>query len=207
MDREDEFEQFLGISTKETAGDMSSASHIPEKYSIYEASEYAGLTDIFDVVELKPSDTLVDFGCGLGRVLFYCNHRYMCGVTGVEYDRDIYDRLTQNAEYYHKRFLGQRRRFSLLHMKAEEYRIEPTDNFFYFFNPFSMDILEQVLDHIMISAGEHPRRITIILYYCTYDMMRIIRRYPFQLDHIIKLPSYNTDPDEKVYIYHYDQNK
>lgn len=202
MNREEQYERFLGIRTNE-----KELSHPMERsgqsaYAIYEASEYEGLIRIFNTLTLQPSDTLVDFGCGLGRVLFYCNHKFMCGVTGVEYDYDIYERLLDNAEYYHARFQGQRRRFSLLHMKAEEYRIEPTDNYFYFFNPFSREILEEILGNIAESVREHPRLVTVIFYYCTYSMMEAIRRFPFILDHIIKLPAYNVDVDEKAYIYH-----
>lgn len=202
MDREEQYEYFLGIRTSEKELPCPQNYSMPGAYAVYEASEYEGLIQIFDTLTLQPQDTLVDFGCGLGRVLFYCNHKFRCGVTGVEYDHDIYERLLDNAEYYHVRFQGQRRRFSLLHMKAEEYKIEPSDNYFYFFNPFSGEILEEILGHIVESVEMHPRRATVIFYYCTYSMMRAIRKYPFILDHVIKLPAYRDDVDEKAYIYH-----
>lgn len=204
MDREEQYERFLGIRTNEKELSCPQAHGEQSTYAIYEASEYEGLIRIFNTLTLRPQDTLVDFGCGLGRVLFYCNHKFMCGVTGVEYDHDIYERLLDNAEYYHARFQGQRRRFSLLHMKAEEYIIAPSDNYFYFFNPFSREILEEILGNIVKSVEKYPRRVTVIFYYCTYSMMCAIRKYPFVLDHIIKLPAYKEDVDEKAYIYHMD---
>ncbi len=200
MNREEEFEKFLGINTRKE--DASDNKWEEGGYAVYDTSEYEGLIRIFDKVPLKPTDTLVDFGCGMGRVLFYCNHRFMCGVTGVEYNHALYKRLLDNAEDYHARFQGQRRKFSLLYMKAEEYVVEPEDNFFYFFNPFSSDVLHTVLDHIFASVEKNPRHITIIMYYCTYDMMRTVREYPLVPKEIMKLSSYAEDPDEKVYIYH-----
>ncbi len=198
MINEKEFEDFLGINTIEEKTD---SSNIQGKYSIYEATHYDGLIDIFKEVIMTPYDTLVDFGCGLGRVLFYCNQQYMCKVTGVEYDKDIYDKLQDNVEDYCKRFKNQEKKILLLNMKAEEYVVEPTDNFFYFFNPFSREIMEIVIGNILQSVEKYPRDITFILYYCTYEIMTTLRQYPLTLEKIIKLPGYDNDPDEKAYIY------
>lgn len=199
MDREEQFEKFFGIRTNDE--EVTFSEDGKREYSVYEASEYEGLIQIFDKISLAPTDTLVDFGCGMGRVLFFCNQRFFCNVTGIEYDQEIYDRLVDNAEYYHVRFQGQRDKFTLLHMKAEDYVIRLTDNVFYFFNPFAVEIMETVLQRIMASLKGRPRKITLIFYYCTYDMLKMLRSYPFSLEHIIKLPAYRFDPDEKVYIY------
>lgn len=203
MDREEQYERFLGVKTDDEEVIIGKDSK--RKYSTYEASEYEGLVRIFDEISLNPHDTLVDFGCGMGRVLFYCNQRFMCKVTGIEYDGDVYKKLSDNAEYYHVRFREQRRKFSLLNMKAEDYLIEPTDNVFYFFNPFSMDVLESIIEKIIESVRLYSRKATLILYYCTYDIMRTFRKYPFVLHSIIKLPAYVLDPDEKAYIYTLEQ--
>lgn len=202
MDREEQFERFLGINTSDEEVIIGRNPH--RKYSVYEASEYEGLISIFDEVTLTPYDTLVDYGCGMGRVLFFCNQRFMCNVTGIEYDDKIYEALLDNAEYYHVRFQGQRDKFKLLHMKAEDYVVRPEDNYFYFFNPFSMGILESTFNRILASCKGKPRKITIIMYYCTYEIMTTLRKFPFKLERIIKLPAYRFDPDEKVYVYTYE---
>lgn len=202
MDREEMYEHFFGIRTNEE--EVIIGKDKGRIYSVYEASEYEGLLKIFDEITLEQSDTLVDFGCGMGRVLFFCNQRFMCNVTGVEYDNEIYEKLLDNAEYYHVRFKEQREKFQLLNIKAEDYEIKQGDNYFYFFNPFAMDILETVIGNIIRSVEAYPRKVTLILYYCTYDIMRTIRKYPFKLERIIKLPAYIFDPDEKVYVYTYN---
>ena len=201
MDKETQYEQFLGIKTNEETIIPGNTRKL--KYSLYEASEYEGLEQIFDLVQLKPEDTIVDFGCGMGRVLFFCNQRFLCRVKGIEYDKKIYEQLLDNAEFYHVRFREQREKFALLNMKAEDYEIAPEDTCFYFFNPFSKDILGDVLERILKSVEECPRRVSVIFYYCTYDMMSAIREYPFKLEHVVKLPDYRLDPDEKAYVYSY----
>lgn len=199
MDKETQYEQFLGIKTNDETIIPGNTRKL--KYSLYEASEYEGLEQIFELIKLSPEDTIVDFGCGMGRVLFFCNQRFFCKVKGIEYDRKIYDRLLDNAEFYHVRFGGQREKFTLLNLKAEDYEIAAEDTCFYFFNPFSKEILEGVLKKILKSVDEKPRKVSVIFYYCTYDMMSTIRDYPFKLEHVIKLPEYRLDPDEKAYIY------
>lgn len=199
MDKEKQYEQFLGVKTDEEQIIFGNTKKL--KYSLYEASEYEGLEQIFDLVQLASTDTLVDFGCGMGRVLFFCNQRFLCNVKGIEYDKRIYEQLTDNAEFYHVRFKNQREKFTLLNMRAEDYDIAPEDTCFYFFNPFARNILEDVLGRIIKSVEEHPRRVTIIFYYCTYDMMSAIREFPCKLEHIVKLPDYRLDPDEKAYVY------
>lgn len=215
------FEKFLGINTSEDesvsaenfAENSVEKNIVSEKsgtkiggrtdtetnYS-YAASEYDGLVKIFDRVSLTKDDTLVDIGCGMGRVLFFCNQKFMCHVTGIEYDSKIFEKLKENAAYYHVRFKNQEDKFHLLNIKAEDYDIQPHDNFFYMFNPFSRDILAKILDKIVCSVKCSPRKTTVILYYCTYEMMEAMRNTPFELKEIIKLGSYKDDPDEKVYI-------
>lgn len=199
MDKETQYEKFLGIKTNEETIILGNTKKL--KYSLYEASEYEGLEQIFDLIPLSAEDTLVDFGCGMGRVLFYCNQRFFCKVKGIEYDKKIFDKLLDNTEFYHVRFGGQRDKFTLLNMKAEEYAIAPEDSCFYFFNPFAKGILEDVLGKILKSVEAHRRKVTIVFYYCTYDMMSAIRNFPFKLEHIVKLPDYRLDPDEKAYVY------
>lgn len=207
MDNENMYELFLGIRTSDEEAPLSDMlagvkADSKTNYS-YEASEYSGLIKIFDYLTLLPHDTLVDFGCGMGRVLFYCNQRFMCNVTGIEYDKAVYGSLLENADSYHKRFKNQERKFLLLNMDANDYIIEKKDNFFYFFNPFSKDTLTSILKKIVESADCHHKKVTVILYYCTYNMMDCMRKTPFSLINIIKLSSYDSDPDEKVYIYEY----
>lgn len=200
MDREKQFEKFLGIKTDD---EEVLFGNYDKPYYAYEASEYDGLIAIFDAFPLKENDTLVDFGCGMGRVLFYCNQRFMCNVTGIEYDDELFERLLDNQAYYHVRFGGQEKKFHLHHMAAEDYIIRPEENYFYFFNPFSNEIMKKVLDRIVASVKGRPRKVTFFFYYCTYKTMELLREYPFKLEQIIKLPAYRFDAFEKAYVCSY----
>lgn len=72
MGSEKSFDSFLGIETiAETAfGDMDVCLPVNEEDNNYEVTYYNDLVTMFDEISMEPEDTLVDFGCGLGRVLF-----------------------------------------------------------------------------------------------------------------------------------------
>src|SRR5699024_1194077 len=73
---------------------------------------------------------------------------------------------------------------------AEQYEIQPEDNCFYFFNPFSVKIFKQVVYNILASVKEHIRTIEIVLYYPLPEYKRFLQMdTPFQLIQRIKVPN------------------
>lgn len=50
-----------------------------------QATRYAILKKIFADVEIRDTDSFLDVGCGMGRVLAYCvKERYPCSINGIE---------------------------------------------------------------------------------------------------------------------------
>ena len=196
MDRDIMYEKLLGIAT-----DLEQTDYHGGDYYIYQSTNYSSLERIFDSLNITKYDTLVDFGCGLGRVLFFVSLKFMCNVTGIEYEPELYSRLLDNNAYYHVRFGGQREKFTLLNMKAEDYDIKESDNYFYFFNPFRTEILDKIINKILESIKMNPRKIYIILYYCTPEYIEAMRKYPLKLYKALRMTAYFIDPDEKAYIY------
>lgn len=80
MDDEKAFDDFLSIDTTLCIG----AEQPTEENNIYQATYYRDLVTLFNAVSMEPEDTLVDFGCGLGRVLFYGTSMHYCRATGIE---------------------------------------------------------------------------------------------------------------------------
>lgn len=206
MQNEKMFDSFLGICTIEEREEAHIQQVVnienPEN-NIYQATYYQDLITLFNEISLEPEDTLVDFGCGLGRVLFYCNSRHYCNTIGIENDSVLYDKLLDNAKDYQSKFLDQEHRMIFLNLDAQEYEIRPEDNYFYFFNPFSASVFKKVLENIIDSVKKHPRDINLLLYYPTFEYQREIRDSKlFVQKKMIKLSGYDEDPDEKVIVYH-----
>lgn len=204
LSSEKEFDEFLCIDTGENDAFYDiTANNTESENNVYQATYYRDLVTLFNEVPIEPEDTLVDFGCGLGRVLFYGNSRHYCRTTGIEADKEIFDRLLRNAERYQKRFYDQEERMKFYNMPAQDYEVADGDNYFYFFNPFSVEVFRKVRDNIIESVRRCPRDIYMMIYYPTFEYQKAMRdsKY-FVLKKIIKLSRYQDDPDEKVLVYH-----
>lgn len=199
----DKYEHFLGIESTEIVYN----NRYNDDYYRYEPTSYSGLICAFDEMEevLSKYDRLVDFGCGKGRVLFYVHQRFQCEVCGIEIDTEVYEQALDNRAYFNTRFRGSSDKIEIINGKAEEYEIRPEDNVFYFFNPFEINIFEQVMDKVIESVTKNPRRIFVMMYYPKEEYRLYMRNKGFALYCMVKLPNYNLDWDEKVVIYEYGE--
>ena len=108
---------------------------------------------------IDSGNILVDYGCGKGRVGFFINYATGCSTIGIEYDKRICESAWQNQKTYIKR-----KNTEILCISAEEYQIQDADCF-YFFNPFSVEILRSAIGQIMNSYYEKPRQMKLFFYY------------------------------------------
>ncbi|WP_046176367.1 class I SAM-dependent methyltransferase [Domibacillus indicus] len=147
-----------------TAGDQRGFPQLAH-YHRYEPTPYEGLDQLFSRCELSANDRFIDVGCGKGRVAFYVHDRFQSFVTGIEMNPAFYEECLQNKIGYMKRRKRRRGIVEFQCLKAEEYEVKAEDTVFYFFNPFSVQIFRKVVQQILISMEQSPRRVTIILYY------------------------------------------
>lgn len=152
------------------------------QYNRYEATPYQALDHFFETYELGGSDRLVDFGCGRGRVTFYLHNRFKIPVIGIEANALTYEEALLNKQSYQKIHGNIKAPIHFENVLAEQYSIYWRDTCFYFFNPFSVKIFENVIRNILISVSEHPRKVEIILYYPPDDYAYFLQNdTPFEL--------------------------
>ena len=142
-------------------------------YNRYEATSYLALETLFKEYCVNDKDSVVDFGCGKGRLPFYINYYYNSKVTGIEMNNNYFEICINNKKSYLKHHNKSRDKIEFINTFAEEYQISNSDNKFYFFNPFSVQlfIIIQlplscyflVIFHIFHSSCPY------ILYICTFD--------------------------------------
>lgn len=197
---ERKFDQLLHIKTKGLR-EWSGAS---DDYHRYEATPYAALEKLFQHYKLKPTDRVVDFGSGKGRVSFYIHYHFNVPVTGVEMNDLTFDESEVNQSIYGKKnsHLEAPLRFDF--GLAEQHDIQPDENVFYFFNPFSVTIFKQVVQNILDSVKEHQRTVDIILYYPTHEYKKFLKKKtPFRI--INKIKAYKKHGRHgKFIIYRFD---
>lgn len=190
-----DFDEWLNIHTHGDQKGFPKSLH----YHRYEPTPYEGLEKLFSEYTLKSSDRLVDFGCGKGRVPFYINHTFRASAAGVEMSDDFYHGAVRN----HRTYKGEKAGISFQCILAQEYDITPQDTHFYFFNPFSVQIFMKVVNNILHSAEENPRKMDIILYYPSEDYLFYLENStPFELIKEVRLEG---NENERFLVYRFNQ--
>lgn len=126
----------------------------------YEPTPYAVLERLAGKGLIGDSDVVLDYGCGKGRVGFFLSHITKARTIGVEYSDRIYKFAIENGK---SAVSGSKVNF--VPGRAEKYKVPTEVNRCYFFNPFSAEILVQVMGRIMESYYEEPREIFLFFYY------------------------------------------
>ena len=154
-DLEVELDRFLKIKTN--GRDDSKSNHI---YYPYEATPYCVLQRLANSGYISKKDKIIDFGSGKGRVSFYLAFATKAQMLGVEYDIRLYNSALEN----HKKCISSPR-VEFINCDAKEYVIREDVTGLYFFNPFSIEILKDVLENLYKSKNNNVREIKLFFYY------------------------------------------
>ena len=126
----------------------------------YEPTPYSVLERLANSGLIRKKDTVLDYGCGKGRVDFFLSYQTKAHTIGIEYDARIYHRLLENQE---TSLVKSKTEFLLA--RAEEYEVPAKVNRCYFFNPFSVELLRKVMARILDSYYAEPRELLLFFYY------------------------------------------
>ncbi|MUK89256.1 methyltransferase [Ornithinibacillus sp. L9] len=173
-------------------------------YHPYEPTPYSALEELFANYEVKPTDYFVDFGCGKGRLNFFIHYYYQTTVTGIDFNQTFYRQAMENLQRYKTKTKTSVENVKFQCSKAEQYIINPKDNRFYFFNPFSVQIFMSVIHNILKSMEQYNRAVDLILYYPSKEYIFYLEHHTtFELKDEILLPyAYEKDSSERFLIYH-----
>lgn len=135
-------------------------SHSDQYRYPYEPTPYCVLERLANSGWIGKKNKVLDYGTGKGRVCFYLSYQTRCASVGIEYDERIFQQVMENKELA---VSGSRTFF--LKTNAETYPVPEEVDRCYFFNPFSVEILQKVLARIYESFYENPREILLFFYY------------------------------------------
>jgi SAM-dependent methyltransferase len=196
--KETNYDELLNIETEGNQRGYNKSFH----YHRYEPTPYTALENLFAEYELNSSDHIVDFGCGKGRLNFFIHYLFHSSVTGVEMNEKLYEEAIENkANYLIKaKNIGEIQFQCCL---AEKYEINPLDNTFYFFNPFTIPIFWKIINNILVSVEKFKREVDVILYYPSEDYIYYLENHTsFELKKEIQLPGlYENNANERFLIY------
>ena len=160
-DNERVWDKLLQINTVGRDDTNSDEYRYPYEPTPYSVLERLAATDLFG-----KDDVVLDYGCGKGRVGFFLSYRTQAKSIGIEYDKGIYQSALENQKTAHKRAKS-----DFVLTRAEEYVVPSEVNRCYFFNPFSVEILQKVMARIIDSYYADPREILLFFYYPSDEFM------------------------------------
>ena len=152
---EEQWDKLLHIHT--TGRDDSKADQF--RYP-YEPTPYSVLQRLANEGLIRKGDTLIDYGCGKGRVDFFLSYQTKCHTIGVEYDERLYEKAMENRA---GAVSAGRVNFELV--DAVQFPVPEQVDCAYFFNPFSLEILQKVIARLLESYYACPRKIRLFFYY------------------------------------------
>ena len=126
----------------------------------YEPTPYPVLERLANSGFIRKKDVVIDYGCGKGRVDFFLSYQTKAKTIGIEYDERIYQAALEN-----QKTAVSKERTEFVPIRAEEYKVPAEVNRFYFFNPFSVELLRKVMARIVESYYENPRECYLFFYY------------------------------------------
>lgn len=175
---EHDWDQKLNIQTTGRDDKHADQFHHP-----YEPTPYCVLERLRDSGYITKDSVFVDYGCGKGRVGFFLAHEIGCRCIGLEYDPPIFKQAEVNLANFMQAItepsttakqavpthvplnLPEVSKMISFHCaNAEKYEVTDADCF-YFFNPFTVEILRSVMGQIIGSYYENPRPMKLFFYY------------------------------------------
>ena len=192
-DYDQEWDKLLGIKTTGRDDSISDLTRYP-----YEPTDYRVLEMLAGTEYIGKNNTLLDYGCGKGRVSFFLSAQTKCHSIGIEYNPRLLERARANQESARRGHL-----VTLMLGDAVDFVVPPKADRAFFFNPFSLDILRPVMMNLLTSCREFPREMLLFFYYPS----EFYSEYLDSLSAISRIETLDcrsgpgADPREKLMIY------
>ena len=191
---EDKWDRLLQIRTTgrdDTGADQYRYPYEPTPYPVLERLANSGY--------IRKGNTLLDYGCGKGRVDFFLSWQLRCRTIGVEYDERIYDKAVESQK---TAVSAERTTFKLT--DAEHFAVPESVDRIYFFNPFSLELLRKVFGRILVSWYGAPRKILFFFYYPSDEYISYLMTVD-ELDFLDEIDCRDLfpgdDPRERIIIF------
>lgn len=185
MMSENEWDKLLNIKTSGRDDSEADTYRYP-----YEPTPFSVLERLAEEGYIGKANTLLDYGCGKGRVGIFMSYQTRCHSIGIEYSQRIFERAVWNRDG--SRVSG---RVQFLCEDAREYDVPAEVDRIFFFNPFSVELLGSVFRKIVDSYYEVPRGIRLFFYYPSDEYIAYLMQQPM-LDFVDEIDCGDLFPGE-----------
>lgn len=191
MSLELELDKLLKIKTSGRDDSNSNLTNFP-----YEPTPYSVLQELSNTLYISKQDKIIDYGCGKGRVDFFLAYYNKAKMIGVEYDLRLFNKALEN----HSKAISSNR-VEFVNCCASKYEVPDDVTGAYFFNPFSIKILKDVIINIKKSKERNNREIKLFFYYPSKEYLEFISQNE-DIVHLEDIDCMNLfkNKDKKEYI-------
>ena len=152
---EQQWDKLLKIKTSGRDDTKSDCFRYP-----YEPTPYAVLERLANSGWIRKKDVVLDYGCGKGRVDFFLAYQTGAHCVGVEYDERIIAVARENQT-----MAVSAQKVEIVLGNAETYKVPEQVNRIFFFNPFSVEILQTAMTRILDSYYGSSRELLLFFYF------------------------------------------
>lgn len=128
--------------------------------TIYMPVSYDLLEIAFTQLKLSQKKHFLDIGCGKGRALCVAGFEGYKKVTGIDFSAQLCDAASGNITAVKANMPSTV--FTVIHADASSFIIPSDVDCIFLFNPFDEYIMNKVVNNILQSINNHPRKIDII---------------------------------------------
>lgn len=168
---EKDWDKKLNIDTCGRDASKEDDYHYP-----YEPTPYSVLERLVESGYITEENHVIDYGCGKGRVGFFLHAQVACRITGIDFDERMCKEAQKNLQNAILR-CDKDDKVKIICESAEKYEIEDADTF-YFFNPFSVEVLQSVIGKIKKSYYDNPREMQLFFYYPSDEYISFLMTVP-----------------------------
>lgn len=136
----------------------------------YQPTRTRYLKDLLAQLDFPKESVFVDFGSGKGRVLLVASEYGFRRVVGIEISKQLTETARKNLAIYEKK-VKKTLPIEIFKSNVLLYDIREDENVFYFFRPFDGSIMKKIVEKILHSLTENPRKVWIIICASIYDKL------------------------------------
>jgi uncharacterized protein YjgD (DUF1641 family) len=122
----------------------------------YDPSPIYPVKKILKLLKPDENDVFIDIGSGKGLILLLASNFCFKKIIGIEFSSELNSIAQNNILLYRKK-----EKIILVELDASLYTFTD-ETYFFLFNPFSKEIMEKVMENIIISYQQNPRKMTFV---------------------------------------------
>ena len=146
----------------------------------YQGTPYLVLRDIFQRLKHHKEANFIDFGAGKGRAMLMAARHGFKKVVGVEFSIELCEVAKNN--------LLKQRQCEVINSDVLQYTVPVENSIFFFYNPFTEEVMEKVLENIEMVQNRSKDSIFI---YANPICHHVFQRRGYKLLDKIKSPNHN----------------